>query len=39
MNKIKAYISRQVARPMSMLAYDTLLLGGFLACIYFGWVR
>jgi len=33
------WLSKQLQRPWSMLAYDMLIVGGFMACIYFGFVK
>ena len=39
MNRIKEYFVNQAERGFTMLAYDFVIVGGFLACVYFGFIR
>lgn len=39
MNTIKGYFIRQASRPWSSLAYDFVMVGILLTCIYFGWIH
>lgn len=39
MNRIKQYFVNQSQRGLSMLTYDFVMVAGFLACIYFGFIR
>ena len=39
MNKIKTYFANQADRGASMLFYDFVMIGGFAACVYFGWIH
>ena len=38
MNSIKNYFIRQANRRAVDLAYDFLVVGGFVACVYFGFI-
>ena len=38
MNRIKQYIVNQASRPFPFLLYDFVVVGAFLACVYFGFV-
>ncbi len=39
MNRIKNYFINQSQRGGPALAYDFVMVGGFLACFYFGFVH
>ena len=39
MSKLGNYFKRQAARPVSDLAYDFFVVGGFVACFYFGFIQ
>ncbi len=38
MNRIKQYIVNQASRPVLHLAYDFVVVGAFLVCVYFGFI-
>ncbi len=39
MNRIKNYFVKQAQRRPVDLAHDFLVVGGFMACIYFGFIQ
>jgi hypothetical protein len=39
MNRIKKYLINQASRGVSMLTYDFVIIGGFLCCVYYGFIR
>jgi len=39
MNRIKQYLINQSQRGAMMLTYDFVIIGGFLACVYFGFIH
>ena len=39
MNRIKNYLTSQANRGLPMLAYDFIMIGGFLFCVYYGFIR
>ena len=39
MNSVKNYFIRQANRRPVNLAHDFLVVGGFLACVYFGFIQ
>ena len=39
MSKLGNYFKRQASRPVSDLAYDFFVVGGFVACFYFGFIQ
>ena len=38
MNRIKNYFARQANRPARDLAFDFVVVGSFVACVYFGFI-
>lgn len=39
MSRFKNYIVKQSRRPARDLAYDFFVVGGFFACLYFGFIQ
>jgi len=39
MNRFKNYLMRQAARSNTMLTYDIIMVGGFMLCVYYGFIQ
>jgi hypothetical protein len=39
MNRLKNYLMNQAARSNTMLTYDIIMVGGFMLCIYYGFIE